>query len=405
MTLMQPGSDVLQKITFLTGAPELLARASEIPAKPLFDSQVLDFFDALSQALLHDPHIKAFSDVIAWAFWIRRASLLKVRERFEGQRRLGRGVAFHVAPSNVPVNFAVSLTSSLLAGNISIVRVSDKDFEQVRIIVSAMNSLLDQPQFHSLKDYVAIVRYPHDRAVNDFLSSVCDLRVIWGGDRTVRELRQSELPLRAIELTFPDRYSIAVIDACACLAADATATARKFFIDTYHSDQNACSSPRLVAWTGEASDVATAQRRFWGALSDLVSRDYALPPILAVDKLSGFCELAIRHPQVRRIAENNALVRVETPQLWDDLMDFKQGGGYFFEHRLQSLEELLPLLGKRCQTVSYLGVDPQALCDLAVNHGVRGVDRIVPLGRTMDLEFIWDGFSMISAMSRYVDVL
>ena len=40
--------------------------------------------------------------------------------------------------------------------------------------------------------------------------------------------------------------------------------------------------------------------------------------------------------------------------------------------------------------------------ELVFSSGVRGVDRIVPLGGTMELSFIWDGYKMIETMSRYV---
>ncbi len=50
-------------------------------------------------------------------------------------------MALHIAPSNVPVNFAVSFTSALLAGNASVVRVSNKEFVQVDIIADALNAL------------------------------------------------------------------------------------------------------------------------------------------------------------------------------------------------------------------------------------------------------------------------
>lgn len=51
-------------------------------------------------------------------------------------------MALHIAPSNVPVNFAVSMTSSLLAGNCTVVRVSSKRFLQVDVICEAINGLL-----------------------------------------------------------------------------------------------------------------------------------------------------------------------------------------------------------------------------------------------------------------------
>lgn len=40
--------------------------------------------------------------------------------------------------------------------------------------------------------------------------------------------------------------------------------------------------------------------------------------------------------------------------------------------------------------------------NVVYKYGVRGVDRIVPLGQTMGLEFIWDGFKMIETMSRFI---
>ena len=69
------------------------------------------------------------------------------------------------------------------------------------------------------------------------------------------------------------------------------------------------------------------------------------------------------------------------------------------------LTQFLPFTKKQCQTISYLGVDPNAIQALVLQNGVRGVDRIVPLGHTMDLEFFWDGYDMIDAMSRNVDVI
>lgn len=89
---------------------------------------------------------------MSWAFWVRKASILKEKTRYENKSKLGRGVAFHIAPSNVPVNFAVSLTSSLLAGNISIVRVSSTDFEQVTLICNAINKVLLEDEYAFLKN-------------------------------------------------------------------------------------------------------------------------------------------------------------------------------------------------------------------------------------------------------------
>lgn len=400
---MQQNSDVLKNVNFLVGSAEFIENSQNTPAMQLFDKRVVSFLDRVSHELLSERDVKQYSDVVSWAFWVRKASILKEKHRYENKTKLGRGVAFHIAPSNVPVNFAVSLTSSLLAGNISIVRVSSKDFEQVTLICNALNKVLLEDEYSFLKSYIVIVRYEHDLLVNDYLSSICDLRIVWGGNRTVEELRKSSLPPRSIEMTFPDRYSLSIISSDEYLKQDPKKVVSLFYIDTYFTDQNACSSPRLIVWTG--SKVKDAQATFFKSLKDLVDEKYSMPTILAVDKLNGLCELALTYKDINKVGTDNVVMRVSLKELSDDVFDYKMSGGYFFEYATNDLKELVPILKKQCQTISYLGVDPKAIQSLVLQNGVRGVDRIVPLGHTMDLEFFWDGYDMIDAMSRNVDVI
>ena len=263
---MQQNSDVLKKVNFLVGSAEYIENSQTTPAIQLFDKRVVSFLDIVSHELLSERDVKQYSDVVSWAFWVRKASILKEKTRYENKSKLGRGVAFHIAPSNVPVNFAVSLTSSLLAGNISIVRVSSTDFEQVTLICNAINKVLLEDEYAFLKKYIVIVRYEHDLLVNDYLSSICDLRIVWGGNRTVEELRKSSLSPRSIEMTFPDRYSLSIISSDEYLKQDPKKVASLFYIDTYFTDQNACSSPRLIVWTGskvkDAQDIFAKFRKF-----------------------------------------------------------------------------------------------------------------------------------------------
>ena len=182
---MQISSEIKDKLTFLTGNLSLLENITCLKVHQVFDDLVVNFFDALSNELMHDPRSKQFSDVISYAFWIRKSSLLKAKNSFLNLNKLGRGVAFHIAPSNVPINFAVSMTSALLAGNSCVIRVSNKDFEQVNIVTEAINKVLAKTEFVSLQGYIITVRYERDKIVNDYLSSICDLRIVWGGDITI----------------------------------------------------------------------------------------------------------------------------------------------------------------------------------------------------------------------------
>lgn len=82
---------------------------------------------------MSNKNAKTYSDVVTFGFWIRKGSVLKLKERFEkiDEIYLGKGVAFHIALSNVSVNFAYSLVSGLLCGNANAVRIPSKDFPQV----------------------------------------------------------------------------------------------------------------------------------------------------------------------------------------------------------------------------------------------------------------------------------
>lgn len=384
-------------LTFLVGDPELLRQMPETPALPAFSERAVTFLSSLSRLLLRDK--RSSVDVKSYAYWIRRASLEAAAREGDFQNRLGRGVALHIAPSNVPVNFAVSMTSSLLAGNCTVVRVSGKPFPQVDLICEAMNLLLEG-ECAAMRPYVCVLQYKHSDEITRELSALCDVRVIWGGDRTIEAIRRAPLPPRTVELAFADRYSIAVIDTETYLEQDLGEIAKKFYTDTYYTDQNACSSPRLVVWLGER--IPEAQERFWGALEEVVRRDYPMQPIQAVDKYSAVCALGMSRPGVRYVSKDTLVVRAELDRLTADVMDYKCGGGCFFEYAAQSLGEIVPVLSKRCQTVAVLGVDRERVRELVFSKGVRGVDRIVPLGGTMGLSFIWDGFKMVESMSRYV---
>lgn len=394
---------VFQKIQFLVGSGENLTQCTKLPALCMFSQEMMSFLADLSRTLLSDKRTKDYVDVLSYAYWIRNASLLKERDKYpDRESRLGRGTAFHIAPSNVPVNFAVSMTSSLLAGNGCIVRVSDKPFMQVSLICEAINGLLAD-KYKALAPYFCILRYPHDESITQYLSSVCDIRIIWGGDLTISRIRKAVLPPRAIEMTFADRYSLSLIDADAYLKEDPEEVAKGFYTDTYYTDQNACSSPKMVVWFGNKK--AEARERFWKTLEKRVEQEYFMQPITAVDKYTAFCSLAMKTEGVRLLkGAGNRIMRIEVQELTEEIMEHKAGGGCFFEYEASEIAEILPVLGKGCQTVSLLGIDAGMVKELVMKHGVRGVDRIVALGQTMGLEFVWDGFRMIEAMTRIIYV-
>lgn len=397
---------VLDRLSYLVGGKDTLRGICGTAAKKPFDETIIDYLNDVSKVLMADRDAKAFSDVVTFAFWIRKAAAAKLKEQFDkndGNIHLGRGVAFHIAPSNVPVNYAYSLAAGLLTGNANVVRVPSKDFPQVRIINRAMNDVLGMEAHAGIRDYICLVRYDRDREVNDLLSELSDTRIVWGGDATIAELRKSPMGPRASEITFADRFSIAVIDSgCYLARTDQQKIAEDFYNDTYLTDQNACTSPRMVVWTG--AQTARAKEVFWKNLHALVRTKYTFQPIQSVNKLTSGYLLAASYEGVKIVpGPDNLIVRVQLPAISNRLMELKDNSGYFFEYDCGDILELTDLCSDiRCQTIAYIG--DRAMFTPLLESGVKGIDRIVPVGQTMDFDFIWDGYDLYERLTRTVSI-
>ena len=388
-------------LQYAVGTPETVEQMKK--AKPLrpFDDRVIAFLNDLSSALRKN---REYPDVATFGFWCRKGALLQEKAKYnDAGERFGKGIVFHSTPSNVPVNFAFSFAAGLLAGNANIVRLPGKPFEQVEIICAAVRELLEGAH-REMVPYIVFVKFPPVKEISDAFSALCSVRVIWGGDRTVAELRQSPIPARTTDITFADRHSIAVIDADAYLAAERKDTIiQNFYNDTYYTDQNACTSPRIVFWQGERK--AEAKADFWKRVHALVREKYTLSPVQAVGKLSAMYSAAAAKRVRLEETEDNFVTRLVPEEADAELMDYKYNSGFFFEKDIDSLSEIAGVCDIRCQTLTYYGVKEEDFRDFLEQARPAGIDRIVPMGKSMDFALVWDGYDLIRQMSRRITVL
>ncbi len=404
---MQKSEDVVilmpqnfNNLTFAIGTYELLEDMQKTPCLPIFSEQAIEFLNLISSTLLKTG--KNFSDVITFAFWCRKAALLKEKEQYMNEKlRLGKGISFHSTPSNVPVNFAFSFAAGLLAGNKNIVRLPAKDFEQVNIICQAINeALIKMPE---MKPFVIMVRYQSTKEITDYFSSLCASRIIWGGDETIKHIRASELPPRANEITFADRYSFALFDSEAVLATqNIKKLVQDFYNDTFFSDQNACTSPRIIIWLGEK--YKEAQDHFWTEVHKFVAEKYQLQAVQAVGKLAAFYALASNKEVNLVPQQDNLIMRIQLSTLDNDLMEYKYNSGFFFEYRAQDISEIYPLCANKCQTITYYGITQEKIQKFIQEYRPEGIDRVVPCGKSMEFSLIWDGYDLIRELSRRIEV-
>ena len=402
MIHMQMDSKIIDKISFLTGDRERFERVEYVKARVPFDQDICDFLDGLSKELLHYPEAKRYPDIVTFAFFIRKAALNQHRAAVctdDDKYICGRGISFHIAPSNVAINFAYSMCMALMMGNVCIVRVPSKSFDQTKIIVQCINSLLDDhPQ---MKDYLYLIRYDRDKSINDMLSAAADVRIIWGGDNTIGELRNSPLKPRGAEICFADRYSLAVIDTAALAEGDdMSELARAFYNDTYFSDQNACTSPRLIMWMGE--DREAVKERFWSVLRRIAEEKYEFRDIQGVNKLTSSMLALEALDDAYLVKEKDFLItRISVKKIEKRLAEYFGNSGFFFEYDGEDPEELFDICDDlRCQTISYAG--DKKMFDRLLNRHPKGVDRIVRMGHSMDFGLVWDGYDLAERLTRKI---
>ena len=398
-------------MTYIPNDPNLIFLAGSIiksfrPFAP-FDLILREFLQDLSYNLINRKESRIYPDIMAFAFWCRKANINKIKKKFEDDNlRLGLGLVFHITPSNVPVNFAFSFAFGLLSGNANIVRAPSKSFPQVNLICEEIKTLLLQEKYDEINSMNAIVKYTQKDDLTKFFSANSNGRLIWGGDETIKNIRSLSTPERCVDIVFSDRYSFCVIEAEAVLALDERELqqlAEHFYNDTYLMDQNACSSPHLVVWLGKLREMA--RKRFWPAVYQVVRKKYVLQLVHAVDKFTSLCQNAIELEQIKSITKHgNLLYRILMETLPETMDTFRGKFGYFYEFDATDINQISHIVNKKFQTLTYFGLKKSELIKFMAKNRFFGIDNITPIGSALDIGVFWDGYDIVRCLSRTINV-
>lgn len=372
------------------------------------DERVVDFLVAFARKLLAPAVARRYPELASLGFFLRRGEISKALASVEGphgQLRFPRGLVFHVPPANVDTIFVYSWALSALAGNPNVVRISSRSAGAAQAVLDALAETDAHP---AVAQTQRMVTYGRDDAVTAALSAACDLRVIWGGDRSVEQIRRHPLAPSARDLTFPDRSSFSVISARGWAAA--TPQQRRtavlgLYNDAYWFDQAACASPRAVFWVGSAAEVGPAQEELIELLGELVGQKApAVDAAMAVEKRVATYGLAAEGVASAVRFTGNALATVELtaperlPRRW-------LGVGTFPQARVDELSDLVGLVERRDQTVTHFGFSEDELVAFVRTVAGRGIDRLVPVGDALTFAATWDGYELLREFTRLTTVM
>jgi hypothetical protein len=374
----------------------------------------VDFAHAVSRAIFAHPRSKAFPEMRAVAFWLRRGAVAPLADRFAALEaastlRAPRGLAFHLPPTNVDTLFVYSLMASFLVGNLNVVRVSpNRPTEQVALLCEVLRAVLAEERFAEFAGELAVVSYAHEPEPTAAVSSEADVRLLWGGDETIARLRPVAIGAAAHDLTFGDRFSFAVLRPGAVLEADDQlryTLAERLFNDAYWFNQLACSSPRLLVWVGGDAEAGRAREILFTELARVIAaKRYGLEPGAAIAKLTFMYEALIDRP-VESVHQAGSELCVLT---LTDLAGFDRthpGAGLFFEARVDALADLVAFVTRKDQTLTAYGFSADELAAFARSLQGRGLDRIVQFGDALTFGSLWDGYDLLAELTRTVHVV
>lgn len=397
---------------------EIAVPSNEKEIRALFDNRrfrpfeplVMRYISSVSDRLLNDSEVSRHSELIALGFWMRNSSIKKLQQEFERDMRLRypRGLVFHIAPSNIDTIFVYSWFLSMLCGNSNIVRISRNSGEQIELLLSILDEVLQEKHYEALRHSIRVVRYGHDDEVSGYFSDRCNMRVIWGGDETIKHIRKLPIPATAIELTFADKFSLSVIDVKRyqnTARQEQMSLAQRFYNDVFVFLQNGCSSPRALLWFGESNGYVVEQ--FWSDVENVIdSKSPDISDAMVMDKWIAECSMAIESNILKIKGLGKPIQRVKISSFNEMKRSLHCGGGLFYEMVIDDINSLHSEdFDKNIQTISYFGIDHETWVHWLNILKPLGVDRIVPIGQALEFSKTWDGFELLESFTRKIELL
>lgn len=393
------------KLTFEESVERIRNASSTL--KP-FDEEIIRCLDKLSKELLKKARVEP--SLAPLAFFIRKAHLLELKSEFERQLPLGvvavpQGVIFHIPPTNVDTLFLYTLSLSLLAGNSNVVRISkNAGLGTVNILNDLFRVLDEHPRISEL---VSFISFDRDASVLEALSQNCDVRMIWGGDETIKSITNTKTNLYAKDLSFPDRISLSCISVDAWQAATENTKQKvigDLYNDSYWFDQMACSSPQqiILISNGDEARIDETKADIFTRLNYFASGRYESPEGQAINKMVALTK-AYALGATSSQWESNSAVFVDGLSV-EGTEFVRPGAGFFGIQHFEKIEDIIPQIKRKVQTLTYFGFEREDIYSFVAQVNGVGIDRIVPIGQALDFSNIWDGKNLLLEMHRLVSV-
>jgi len=308
-----------------------------------------------------------------------------------------KGLVGHWLAGNVPMLSLISVLQAMLTKNRSIVKLSSKQEDWITPFLGELARSGDAGK--RMADSVVVLSYPGEwQHANAILSSLCDVRIAWGGQEAVESIAALPAKPESATLVFGPRFSCSVIDPDCMISTDWVKMAR----DTVLFRQLACSSPHALFIKSDYAQIETYSSMLAEAFRGLEQQAYYEP-------LEAGEAVKVHHYRTAAWIRGERIL-TSTGSQWTlhlhEAMESRlegQGLRTLHIYPYREVTAIASVLPASIQTISHkLPVDELNRLVAAVKHA--GVSRLVPLGEAHVYDIPWDGMLVLDQLVRWIRV-
>lgn len=372
-----------------------------------FDRNILNFTYQFSKELRKHKNFKKYIELHFLSLWCSKNNIEKfyIKEN-ENLYKIGRGLVFHISPKNIPLNFIYSFFLGLLSGNSNIVKLPNGNFEETEVVLDVVKKLFNNKNFKFLKNSNFFLKLAHDSNEIEDITKISDARMIWGGDSTIEFYKKLNSPIRCLDLVFSDRYSFSIINSKKFQELNINKKkelAKKFFVDTMLTDQNACNTPHTVFWIGKIK--RQIKNVFWTELLNIIKEKYKIDDIQIFDKYNTLSTFLATNKFINNFKNyENYLYLIEVKNNINNIEKLRGINGMFFEIELSNIKSLSKFVSEKCQTITSFGHGNKEIFEIIKKNNLKGIDQICDFGKAMQFSNVWDGYNVIESLTRSINI-
>ena len=273
--------------------------------------------------------------------------------------------------------------------------------------ISTLLKLFSELSFEGVKGEdllksLSVVSYPSaDRELNNEMSMIADVRIVWGGAIAVKSIQGLDHREHCEDIVFGPKYSFSVIDDIVLQNENLEKYIRRFTNDVVVFEQSACSSPHVFFIETQNKD--TILKVMEGFKKELERMKTVMPK----QTISQLTSTQIINKRAEYALAQDKNVFCSKTNDWTILFDTQ----IQLEEPIQSrtiwikpvkdLMQIVDLITKKVQTIGCAIGDEQKFLRFVDSATFRGVARCVAPGQMNIYDSPWDGIYLLQRLVNW----